>query len=282
MALNIKEYSIENNISFEKALTLIARQMLMSMVSKSHFNEHLLLCEPESEYSKTLVYAYKADKKVTQEGMPGSALSDKLKGAILLSIIGVTKGEGIAIKGKQSADGSISVDMNIEKMRIPLKIELFQVPEAYARSVKKEILVIYLQEKITFLAYSDESEVAKNLYTIFKELDLINDMGIYFRTFNHIMKDHLEGKIVWSELRAFLSSPKVDVNSEILRRFIEYKEDSAMRKKWEKYIKRQEIESIEWKKIINAISVFINPIFETIIENRPFVGDWMPELGRFL
>ena len=55
-----------------------------------------------------------------------------------------------------------------------------------------------------------------------------------------------------------------------------------MEQKWEKYLRRQKNLSLSWFNVIDKLSTFIIPIGLSMAEGKPFIGDWMPEIGRFL
>ena len=38
----------------------------------------------------------------------------------------------------------------------------------------------------------------------------------------------------------------------------------------------------QWKEVIELLTAFFAPIFEGVLKDEVFLGDWMPELGRYL
>lgn len=291
MAINIKELSEQNDIGFESLLAGIAREEVLAYLSESVFGKYLWLCAPENigiesykQYpDRVLTFAYCKENDNIKDGMPGSKLNDRVKGAIMLSLTGRKYDGNEKIQGKVGHDGSIYLDVFVDgKMRVPIRLDIFPVLNGIYTPIRREAKLIRSEKVFSYLRYPSESELAKGLYKIIKNLELINDMSIYHRVFDDIMTKSIEGKLVWSELFEYIKADSQDYDKDYLKRIISYKENANMRDKWNKYAKRQELESLDWKKVINAIMVFITPIWECVCEDRPFIGDWMPEIGRFL
>lgn len=60
-----------------------------------------------------------------------------------------------------------------------------------------------------------------------------------------------------------------------------YKSNKNLMKKWKKY-EKQKSEKVEWEKVIGRVVDFLDPVWERLIANELYTGDWMPELGRYL
>lgn len=290
MAVDIKELAKEQNIKFELLLSGIAREETLCSIAESVFGPYLWLCSPESigietyrvASDRVLTFAYKREDGEVKDGMPGSRLNDRVKGAILLLLTGKTYENGNKVTGKVGHDGGIYIDVYVQGMRVPFRIDVFPVLNGIYSPLKREATLIRSGKSFIYNRYPSESEVAKGLFKIFKNLELMTDMSVYHRVFCDIMNSPLEGKLVWSELCEYVKSDAQRYDISFYDRLLSYKESPNMKESWVKYIKRQNIESLEWKKVINAISVFVKPIWEAVCEDSPFIGDWMPELGRFL
>lgn len=290
MALGIKELTESYEISFENLLAGLAREEILKKLAQSVFGRYLWLCKPENlgieAYKKNidrqLRFAYEQDEKVVIDGRPGARLNNKLKGAITLALMDKSSGAEERFEGKLGNDGIIYLDVYIQEMRIPFKISIFPANPDSLRPAPKEITLLRSNETLTYSVFPAESGVARDLYHIFKDLELINDMGPYERIFETVTTSPLEGKPIWSELRALFENNSGEISPELLERIESYKKNSAMKQKWDKYCKRQKILELEWKKTVTAIVIFTKPIVEALSSDTPFIGDWMPELGRFL
>ncbi len=290
MALSVREIAEGNDISYEKLLGGLAREEMVARLANSLFGKYLWFCEPEnlgiSSYiqnvDRVLNFGYMEDNRAKVDGTPGARLNDKLKGAIILAIAGVSPKGSERIEGKPGADKDIYFDVYIEGMRTPLRVNIFPVNSPNLHPAKREFRLLRTNEIISYFHYPVEAVIAKDIFTILSSLDLIYDMEAYDRVYKGITSIPLEGKLVWSELNELLKPGFALSNPGITEYLESFKDDRNMYKKWNKYIKRHNYLSSDWKRTINALKIFIDPIWDALREDRPFLGDWVPELGRFL
>lgn len=290
MAVRLKDISKEYEISFEKLLCGVAREELVKKIACSPFGEHIWLREPKNlglesyklGMDRTLNYVYSANQKVSIEGTPGAALNDRLRGAILLSLTG-GKSKGLErIEGKIGNDKSLYLDAYIEGKRVPFRVSISPVTPGINTPKPEEFTLLRGKETFSYIISPPELEISRDLYKVFKNLELISDMDCFERIFDLVMTCPIEGKLVWSELNSLISS-KINISEiDYMKRIEKYKTNPEMKKKWDNHIKRQKLLTNDWKKVINAMLVFVKPIWESIENDTPFIGDWVPELGRFL
>ena len=57
---------------------------------------------------------------------------------------------------------------------------------------------------------------------------------------------------------------------------------SAERLKWENLGKRAEGEYPEWSQVIGLLVKFFTPICDVVSRGEIFIGDWLPQFGRYL
>ena len=64
--------------------------------------------------------------------------------------------------------------------------------------------------------------------------------------------------------------------------FCSYRDYRYMKKKWNSYLKRQNQKEPVWEDVMEKILAFLQPVWEMMQQDMIFIGDWMPELGRYL
>ena len=47
-------------------------------------------------------------------------------------------------------------------------------------------------------------------------------------------------------------------------------------------IREDESDCPEWSQVIELLVRFFTPIFDMVLRNELFIGDWMPQIGRYL
>ena len=55
-----------------------------------------------------------------------------------------------------------------------------------------------------------------------------------------------------------------------------------MKKRWEKYVRKQGIENVSWETVLHRIVLFLRPVWNAMCRDEVFFGDWMPDLERYL
>ena len=55
-----------------------------------------------------------------------------------------------------------------------------------------------------------------------------------------------------------------------------------MKRRWKSQSKRTMELYPQWKEVIELLTTFLTPVFEGVLKDEVFLGDWMPELGRYL
>ena len=75
----------------------------------------------------------------------------------------------------------------------------------------------------------------------------------------------------------FRSIPLLEERLEMIASFEDYE---YMEKRWENYRKGKSFP--EWKQVLELLMRFFTPILEVILKDEVFIGDWMPQIGRYL
>ena len=55
-----------------------------------------------------------------------------------------------------------------------------------------------------------------------------------------------------------------------------------MKKRWEKYVRKQGMENVSWETVLHRIVLFLRPVWNAMCRDEVFFGDWMPDLERYL
>ena len=151
---------------------------------------------------------------------------------------------------------------------------------------------------------SMEQQAAEELAFLLQYLELTNEMNRYLTLYRLLSGDVLDGMRVSKELRRICQSKGISFLPERMQMLSGYGDYTYMRRKWKKELRRQKKlsdntkrtaysqmekeKSIkndvfpEWKSIVQRISNFGTPLWNCLCRGELFVGDWMPELERFL
>lgn len=179
--------------------------------------------------------------------------------------------------------------------QIPFELEL--IPYAgTAVQVEEKILEDSIsQEKIIYHMFSKEEYLSRTFYKIVEDLELISLMSWYKDSYDILTTHMVSGRKVSESFGQLLlenSIPLLKERLEIVDSFQDYK---YMEKRWENYMGRfwtkplplcgsDEIERDDpkWHQVIRLCVRFFTPIFDVALKNELFIGDWMPQIGRYL
>ena len=61
-----------------------------------------------------------------------------------------------------------------------------------------------------------------------------------------------------------------------------YQSSSYMKKKWKSYLKKEKKKTPSFEEVMKVIVAYYRPIWDSLAEGNYYLGDWMPELMRYL
>lgn len=113
-------------------------------------------------------------------------------------------------------------------------------------------------------------------------LELVSDMGCYWRTYEILKTQSLSGRFVLEELQTLTENEPGVKTKKRFAQISEYRDYAYMRKRWEKYLRNHGKKKVAWEEALELILTFAEPVWNCLCDNEIFFDDWMPELGRFL
>ena len=63
---------------------------------------------------------------------------------------------------------------------------------------------------------------------------------------------------------------------------LSYRDYPYMKKLWQRYLRQQKKKTPSFEDVMELLAKFLPPIWEAVCRDEVFIGDWMPELLRFL
>ncbi len=151
-----------------------------------------------------------------------------------------------------------------------------------------------------------EDLAARYLMLILKYLELNNDMEPYLALYRILEAGVLDGIRISKQLREICVTEKMSLLPERGELLAGYGSYAYMKRKWKKLIRqekrREKKKNVsvncrmeeadggdssghnlpEWEEVAAKVSSFAIPVWKSVCDGELFVGEWMPELGRFL
>lgn len=132
----------------------------------------------------------------------------------------------------------------------------------------------------TISTYPAEQLLLIDLTEILEKLELINDMSHYRRAYEILSSMAINGRRIREGLIGAFSDKKLSADRvNMIESFADYK---YMKNKWKAYKRQNKKSDMELNDIIDCLIRFLRPIITSIESGQMFLGDWMPQLKRFL
>ncbi len=180
-------------------------------------------------------------------------------------------------------DYRLEIEADLNQMQIPFRVKVKNLDDEKVEPAKIKLRSsLRNDEQIELISYPTELVLAKYLFEILEKMELINDMGIYLRFYNILEKEVLDGRKVQKQLALECQAKKLSIEKNRLEMIKNYRSYSYMKKKWRRYLKSEKKSSPDWEEIVDKVVLFLSPIWDMMCKDLIFIGDWMPEVGRFL
>lgn len=143
-------------------------------------------------------------------------------------------------------------------------------------------LIAYENRKVEVLTNPKEEELTKYLFEIIEKLELINDMDNYLYVYDILTSSPVNGRKVKDRLSEKLNEKGIIIDDKRLSMLEEYGNYTYMKKKWKVELRQKKRTEPSWEEVNVCLINFLKPIWEAMEKNIVFLGDWMPQLKRFL
>ena len=168
-------------------------------------------------------------------------------------------------------------------MNVPIRV---RIQALHKPSIRPETIQIPLltdeNKTLSFQVYSSEYILGECFFEIIRKLELIGDMAFYWKAYQILQQCPASGRHVLEIMEAYMQTEPQTANPKRMECIEGYLNYSYMRKRWEKYAKNNREVDKTWQQVLETFLTFAKPIWEAICSNEVFLGDWMPELQRFL
>ena len=277
----IKEKSEELNIPFKNLLSASVCEIIIELLANGKYCNELYLCN-SAEFNMD-VYRNLSINNIYYEYVRD--LDDKMAilymKDVLKEIMSKAALEGMTVKGSVQ-DNGIAINITVDDMYVPVVIHLkkhgiTQEPEKITIN-----LIAYGNRKVEVLINPKEEELAKHLFEIIEKLELINNMDHYLDSYDILTTYPVNGRKVKDRLTELLSEKEIvidDTRIDMLKGYTDY---TYMKKKWKVGLRQKKKSEPSWSDVNQCLINFIDPIWQAMEKNIVFLGDWMPQLKRFL
>lgn len=279
--LGIKEKAEKLNIPFKNLLSAAVSELIIEQLANGRYCNELYLCnynEFNSDVYKDLCITniYYEYVKDLDEKMAVLYMRDILK-----EIISKAATEGFAVTGSVD-ENKIVLKITVDEMYVPLYLH-FRKHGASQEPEKITLhLIAYENRTVDVLINSKEEELSKHLLEIIEKLELINDMDHYMTAYEILISNPVNGRKVKDRLYSLLQEKNIAIDDTRIKMLESYGDYTYMKKKWKVELRQKKKSDPQWSDVNKCLMNFLTPIWDAMEKNMVFLGDWMPQLKRFL
>ncbi|MDE7435888.1 MAG: hypothetical protein K2N01_08775 [Lachnospiraceae bacterium] len=282
----VKVKSQELNIPFSHLLPAAVLEHILWLLQQSDWRERLWLRGSSNlgleAYSRKPVfdlsfYYHAPEHPLTPETLEEfftELLSKREEGQLQFTYVNCHSETG-------SHDIEVTAVMGM--IEVPVKLHVQELTQDELQPVESDVrLFLQNNQVIQFLLYPSEQIVVENFVTILEKMELINDLSPYLEIYTILGRETIEGRRLQQMIADEGRQRALHFREDRLDMILNYRNYTYMKKKWRAYLKRERRNTPSWEEVIDRFGTFFPPLWEAVIRDRVYIGDWMPELQRFL
>lgn len=284
----VKVKSEELHIPFSNLLPAAIVEYMLSCLSESEYKNKLWLKNSSSlgleSYKRKPVFALYFYYDSGRDGVLPKERMEEMIHFLTQSYrekeMELTSSLTVAEEGK-SYQADLVVTMGMMEVPVVLRVELLE--DAHMQPYEGE-LRLFMQNNLVihFLQYPSEQVLAECFVTVLEKMELINDLSVYHDIYAIAKKESIDGRRVQQQIVDIGKKRDLVFREERFGKILGYKDYTYMKKKWKTYLKREKKTSPQWEEVIDVMKRFFAPLWQAVTEDSIFLGDWMPELMRYL
>ena len=184
---------------------------------------------------------------------------------------------------KENEDICVYLTAKIEELQIPVQLLLEQEKDEQLEPSREE-LQLFLEDNrsVEYLHYPMEGILAEHFIRIMRDMELINDMGSYYILYELLSKEMNSSRKVTEQIESLAKEQKIPLKKGRFDMFEGYQSSSYMKKKWKSYLKKEKKKTPSFEEVMKVMIAYYRPIWDSLAEGNYYLGDWMPELMRYL
>ena len=177
----------------------------------------------------------------------------------------------------------VYLSAKIEELQIPVQLVLEQEKEEPSEPSHEELHPFLEEERsVEYLHYPMEGILAEHFIRIMRDMELINDMGSYYILYELLSKEMNSSRKVTEQIESLAKEQRIPLKKERFDMFEGYQSSSYMKKKWKSYLKKEKKKTPSFEEVMKVMIAYYRPIWDSLAEGNYYLGDWMPELMRYL
>ena len=273
-----------SGISYQQCLQLFAQEEFLRKLSKSGFEDVLVLKGGLFIYTLTN-FESRATIDVDFLLRNFSNSIEDVKGLIDKIISTPTGNDYIVMTAKgfeeispqRRYEGiSTQIIAQIKNVRVPFNVDIgvgdIIVPKAEKRTINTQLPEF---EMPVIQTYSLESTISEKLDAILQRFELTGRMKDFYDIYYLARTFDFDGAKLQTAIFETLQHRGTHYDRNSFKRIIALSEDVDMQKRWRFFLKNIKDGSLELAKVIKEIQMFLEPVFDAIVNELEWQRFWI-------
>ena len=279
----LKNKAKASGISYQQCLQLFFQEEFLRRLSKSQYNENLILKGGLLIYTLTN-FESRATIDVDFLLRHWSNTIDDVK-CMIEEIINTPTGNDfieMSAKGFEEISPqrkykgvSTQIIGRIRNVRVPFNVDIgvgdIIVPRAEIRKFNTQLPDFEAPEINT---YSLESTIAEKFDAILQRFELTGRMKDFYDIYYLARTFDFDGARLRSAIFETLQRRGTPYEKDSFERIVQLVDDEDMQNKWKYFLKNLRYDSFAFDIVINEIKAFLEPVYEAIITETEFQWIW--------
>ncbi len=185
----------------------------------------------------------------------------------------------------------VSLTLKVDAVTVPFKILVRPVWQKDCFPEEGQYQPVFQKgEAVFYRKYPEEMNLSECFFEMMDRLELIGDMQPYGEALRILSTQAVDGRRVFLYMQELLEKQGLTSAGKRWETVLGYADYRYMEKRWSKYRKAHqkgnaqgETDSLKsWPEVIALFNEFFTPLWEGVLKDEIFIGDWMPSLGRYL
>lgn len=177
----------------------------------------------------------------------------------------------------------VYVQGKIDELQIPVEIRITEKPAGTMAPVKQELRLFLQNDKqVEYYRFPVEGMLAEYFVKTLELMELIPDMGYYYQLYDMLHKEICKTRKVTESIQQHAQTRNIEVSMMRFQKVADYKQSPYMKKRWKAYLKQQKRDNPSWEEVMDLWRAYFEPLWQALSEGTIYLGDWMPELMRYL
>ena len=284
----LKNRAKASGISYQQCLQLFMQEEFLRKLTKSGFNDHLILKGGLFIYTLTNFESRATiDVDFLLQGYSNSI--DTVQGLIEKILATPTGNDYIDMTAKgfeeispQRKYHGISAQIigRIKNVRVPFNVDIgvgdVIIPKAEQREIQTQLPGF---DRPVIKTYSLESTIAEKFDAILQRFELTGRMKDFYDIYYLSRRFDFDGERLQTAVFETLQCRGTSYERDSFQRVVALAGNEDMQKRWKYFLKSIKDNTLDFSAVIDSIQIFLEPVFNAIVNEEEWQKSWAPETG---